>query len=59
MIIKKQSKPPMENLKSGKLKVIRQKGIDLNHVFYVVVGKQYRTENVYAGQYENEMKINY
>ena len=38
----------MGNLKSGKQKVIRQKGTDLNHVFYVVVGKQCRTENVYT-----------
>ena len=27
---------------------MRQKGIDLNHDFYVVVGKQCRTENAYT-----------
>ena len=32
---------------------IRQKGIDLNHDFYVVVGKQYRTENAYTGHQHN------
>ena len=28
---------------------MRQKGIDFNHDFYVVVGKQCRTENAYTG----------
>ena len=28
-------------------------GTTLDHDFYVVVGKQYRTENVYAGQQVN------
>ena len=37
----------------GKLTKIFQKGIDLNHDFYVVVGKQYRTENVYTGHQHN------
>jgi hypothetical protein len=27
---------------------MRQKGIDLNHDFYFVVGKQCRTENAYT-----------
>ena len=30
-----------------------QKGIDLNHDFYVVVGKQYRTENAYTSHQHN------
>ena len=29
--------------------MIPLKGIDLNHEFYVVVGKKCRTENVYTG----------
>ena len=29
-------------------KRFRQKGIDLNHGFYVVVGKQCRTENAFT-----------
>ena len=32
---------------------IHQKGIDLNHDFYIVFGKQYRTENAYTGQQHN------
>ena len=32
---------------------MRQKGIDLNHNFYVVVGKQCRTENVHTGHQYN------
>ena len=31
------------------MSMMRQKGIDLNNDFYVVVGKQYRTENEYTG----------
>ena len=30
--------------------IMRQKGIDLNQDFYVVVGKQWRTENAYTGE---------
>ena len=33
--------------------VMCQKGIDLNHDFYVVVGKQCRTENVNTGNQHN------
>ena len=29
--------------------MIRQKGIDLNHDFYIVVGKQCCTKNAYMG----------
>ena len=32
---------------------IRQKDIDLNHDFYVIVGKQCRTENAYTGHQYN------
>ena len=32
---------------------MRQKGIDLNHDFYVVVEKQCRTENAYTGHQHN------
>ena len=32
---------------------MRQKGIDLNHDFYVVVSKQCRTENAYTGHQHN------
>ena len=34
---------------SGTLKRIALKGMHLNHDWYVVVGKQYHTENAYAG----------
>ena len=38
---------------------MRQKGIDLNHDFYVVFGKQCRTENEYSGHQHNIfIKIN-
>ena len=33
--------------------MIHQKGIDLNHDFYAVVGKECRTENVYTGHLHN------
>ena len=37
-----------------KLNWIRQKGIDLNHDFYIVFGKQRRrTENAYTGHQHN------
>ena len=35
--------------KTRKHLMVRQKGIDLNHDFYVVVGNQCRTENAYTG----------
>ena len=39
--------------KSYKREKMRQKGIDLNHGFYIVVGKQCRTENAYTGHQHN------
>ena len=38
---------------SEQLFLMRQKGIDLNHDFSVVVGKQCRTENAYTGHQHN------
>ena len=32
---------------------MRQKGIDFNHDFYAVIGKQCRTENAYTGHQHN------
>ena len=34
---------------SGQHRMMNQKGNTLDHNFYVVVGKQCRTENAYAG----------
>ena len=33
--------------------MMNQKGNTLDHDFYVVVGKQYRTENAYTGHQHN------
>ena len=33
--------------------MMEQKGMTFDHNFYVVVGKQYHTENVYAGHQHN------
>ena len=38
---------------SNKCKGIEQKGMHLNNDFYVVVGKQCRTENKYTGHQYN------
>ena len=35
------------------IKLTQQKGMDLNHDFYVVVDKQCRTENAYTGHRYN------
>ena len=40
-------------MQAADLNMIRQKGIDLNHDFYVHVGKQSRTENEYTGHQYN------
>ena len=32
---------------------IHQKGMHLNHDFYIIVGKQSRTENAYTGHQYN------
>ena len=39
-------------------KIIHQKGMHLNHDFYVVVGKQYRIENTYYGSPIQYLYIN-
>ena len=49
IIRKKRGKTNTAILKVSKDETPRKKGIDLNHVFYVVVGEQCRTENACTG----------